>query len=228
MTGQCEFNQCKRVDPVAPGQACQGTFDCGGGISCVNGFCTGGEDTCAADDNNGQTIGPSTDCTSGFCRAGQCSNVPAAVLGDVCDEDRDCSGFEDNTLYRSLLYCGQAASGSRRCGSGGAYCVAVDASLSGSAPALCVSGEWKRLDTVELGLNSACRQVNASATPAPKLLQLLACESVSTSRYNKSSRKDFARRDLSPARCIPRVTRYVLPHVPTNGILIPSRSASTC
>jgi hypothetical protein len=140
------FNQCRRVDPVASGGSCQGSFDCGAGISCVNGFCTGGEDTCAADDNNGQAIGTSNDCTSGFCRAGQCSNVPAAVLGDICDEDRDCSGFEDNEVYRSLLNCGQSGSATRRCGSGGAYCVALDGSPSGSAPALCISGEYRWLD----------------------------------------------------------------------------------
>ena len=138
--GQCLNGQCKRVDPVAPGQACQGSFDCGGGIFCVNGFCTGGEDTCAADDGNGQVIGNSDVCTSGFCRAGQCSNVPTASLGDLCDEDRDCSGFEDNAFYRSLLYCGQAGSGSQRCGSGGAACVDITGSPSGEAPGLCISG----------------------------------------------------------------------------------------
>jgi hypothetical protein len=137
-TDQCRDYQCTRLDPVAPGGACSGNFDCTLGIACVNGFCTGGEDTCQATDGNTQAIGPSTDCTSGFCRGGSCSNVPAAYLGDICDEDRDCAG-SDNNPSKDLLYCGQARANVRRCGSVGASCVATDGTGTGAAPDLCIS-----------------------------------------------------------------------------------------
>lgn len=138
--GECKSNQCTLVTPLAQGAACSAAYQCPGGVSCINGFCTGGEDTCQANDGNAQAIGSSTDCTSGFCRAGSCSNVPAAYLGDVCDDARDCAG-SDNNANRNLLDCGSPQSNTRKCGGGGAFCVANDGSGSGSAAALCISGK---------------------------------------------------------------------------------------
>lgn len=107
---------------------------------CLNNQC---DEVCTADDGNTQAIGPSTDCSSQFCRGGQCSNTPRANLGDVCDDDRDCSGYADIGSTRVLLYCGQTSSGGRRCGSAGAFCLASDGSGFGNAPELCTSGEQR-------------------------------------------------------------------------------------
>lgn len=170
----CIYGQCTRVDAI-PGQACQANYDCPHGLTCVQGYCTGGEGTCEVDDNL-LAIGPSNDCASGFCRSGFCANFPGATFGEACDEDRDCAGAVELDAYPRLLNCGRAGSGNRRCGSGGAACVGPNAVPSGDAPGLCISGEcdvhmqeWYLPACLGQCLNFEC----TDPTPSPGLRRRL-------------------------------------------------------
>jgi hypothetical protein len=145
IAGRCRSFQCTSLQALNDGEQCFGDYQCRENSTCPRSVCTPNPvRECAVRDGTGnnQNIGPSDNCPSLFCRAGVCSNVPVATLGDGCDEDQDCSGFsEGTTSFRTLLSCGKERGSPRRCGSGGASCVSLDGSMTGNAPDLCISGK---------------------------------------------------------------------------------------
>ncbi|GHJ88016.1 hypothetical protein NliqN6_4418 [Naganishia liquefaciens] len=141
-SGRCRSSQCTSLIPRENGEFCQGDYQCSETSSCIRSTCRGSDGGCTVEDGTGnnQNMGPSGDCPSLFCRAGVCSNVPPATLGDECDEDLDCAGSDGQASFRSLLNCGSGEGGVKRCGSGGAPCVPLDGGATGHAPDLCISG----------------------------------------------------------------------------------------
>lgn len=147
--GRCRAYQCASLTPRNDGKFCERDYQCRETSSCFRSSCRHTGNECHVEDGtgNGQNIGPSGDCPSLFCRGGVCSNTPVATLGDPCDEDKDCAGSDGSTSFRSLLNCGTAEGGIKRCGSGGAPCVPANGGMTGDAPDLCISGKlvsWPR------------------------------------------------------------------------------------
>jgi hypothetical protein len=66
-----------------------------------------------------------------YCRNNVCSNVPRRNLGDSCDVDNDCTGYDEGIAF----YCGTDG----KCGGTGAACQANDRTAEGES-GYCVSG----------------------------------------------------------------------------------------